>query len=183
AADEEFRHELPLLTRCRFSERYWIHLDAGANFHHPVHDYALSGSQALVDHPQRADPVADLHVLDRDFVVGVDDRDLIIALQLAHSALRHQQSVLLYSHHCPNFGVLARPQNISWIGELTGQKNGSRALVDLTIGEKKSARMRMRRPIGQNQLELKAAQFIHTSRELEVLLFTDRKLGLDRFKR
>src|SRR5690348_5580974 len=57
-----------------------IDLKAWARFYQSIRNHALAGLQAFADHPQRANPVADFNVFDRDFVVIVHDCDLIVAL-------------------------------------------------------------------------------------------------------
>src|SRR5580704_1578429 len=84
-------------------------------------------------------------------VVGADDRHLIATLLLTDSRLRNEKRSRDVSGWRLNARVLARPQQISGIGKLTHDLNGSGLRVDLPIREDDSAGMRVDTPVGQGQ--------------------------------
>ena len=105
----------------------WIDLHARTDLLHAFDDDALAGFQAFVDDPQRADAVAQLHGPDGDFVVAIDDGDLIRALQFGDGALRNQQCALAgFAIDVRTLRVLPGPQNVSGIGKQPGQPDRAR---------------------------------------------------------
>src|SRR3954470_18606227 len=56
----------------------------------PLDNHAFAGFQTVGHDPQLPDAVADRYGTDGHLVIAADDRHLIAALQLGHSALRDQ---------------------------------------------------------------------------------------------
>ncbi len=86
-------------------------------------------------------------------VIGADHGDLIRSLLLIHCRLRHQERSRDASGWRLNARVLAGPQQISGVGELAYNLNGSGLRVYLAIREDDFAGMRVGTPIGQGQLQ------------------------------
>src|SRR5580693_4049861 len=63
-------------------ERLGIHECAGAYFLHAFRDDLLSGMQPVRDNPPGTDTVADRYRTNADFVVAIDNRNLVAALEL-----------------------------------------------------------------------------------------------------
>ena len=105
------------------------------------------------DHPERAHCRPDLHGTELHPIIGADDSDLIRSLLLIHCRLRHQQRSLNISGWRLNARVLAGPQQISGVGELAHDLNGSGLRVYLPIREDDSAWVRIDTSIGQRQAQ------------------------------
>jgi hypothetical protein len=115
--------------------------------------HAFAWLQPGGDHPERAHCRPDLHGTELRPIIGADDSDLIRSLLLIHCRLRHQQRSLNISGWRLNARILAGSQQISGVGKLAHDLNGSRLRVYLPIREDDSAGMRVRTPIGQGQLQ------------------------------
>src|SRR5712691_11465735 len=90
---------------------------AGARAVDALDDDPLARLQSLRDDPQRAHARARLHGPYLDCVVGLDDGDLVHALDVLHGPLRDEERVLLHLDDGPNLGVLAGAQDVAGIGK------------------------------------------------------------------
>ena len=89
------------------------------------HD-ALTRLDAFLDHPQRADALADLHGAKRDLVARIDHGHAVDALQFLDGSLRNQQRARIRVEQQPGPAVLAGPQQTIRVGkrELHAQRAG-----------------------------------------------------------
>src|SRR5216683_5936167 len=74
-----------------------VYLHARTHLLHAFGNHAFASLQSVRDNPIGADTVADLNRMDAHFVLAVDRRDLIAALQLRDCALGYKQRILLDS--------------------------------------------------------------------------------------
>src|SRR5580658_5023085 len=121
-----------------------VHLHAGTHLLHALRNHVVAGLQAVRDDPLIADTVSNRYGSNTHFVLVVDNRQLVGALQLRHGTLRHKQSALLDPRDRANFAVPSGPQDISWIGKQPGEANRSGTFIDLAVRKEKFARVRIR---------------------------------------
>src|SRR5690242_343017 len=72
-----------------------LHFHALFDFLYSLSNHVLTGPKALLNQPESADLSAGLHVVNRDSVVGVDRRHLILTLNFKDRALRNQYRIML----------------------------------------------------------------------------------------
>src|SRR6267378_2304617 len=182
---KNFDMVLPSLTFD--GKRLGVHLHAWTYLLYALGNHAFASFQSVQDNPLGADPVAHLNRPDAHFVLVVQCRDLIAALQLRHSALRDKERVFLHALSCPNFAVAAGAQNISRIRKKPGDPNCARTLIHLAVCKIDCALMRISGPVGQDEFEaqtlprrlpggLRWEPFV----PIEILTFADGKINLDR---
>src|SRR4029077_9740358 len=116
-------------------------------------DHPFARLKSVRNNPLAVDTITDLDRSDAHFVLVVHRRDLIAALQLRHSTLRHKQGILLESHSRANLAVPAWTQNISRIRKKPGDPNCARTLIYLAVRKVERALVRIARAIRQNQFE------------------------------
>src|SRR6266480_1929780 len=167
-------------------KRLGVHQHARTNLLHAFGNHAVASLQPLGDNPIDADTLANLYRAHAHFVVAVHRRDLIAALQLGDSALRNKQCVLLDSDGRPNFAVPAGTQNISRIGELSGDPNCAGALIDLAVGKIDCPFVPIGGAVGQNKFETHAlvrslARGVcgEPPIPIEILTLADREINFD----
>src|ERR1700682_3126417 len=133
-----------------------VHQHAWTDLLHALDNHAFASLQSVHNNPLGADTVADFDRSDAHFILVVQGRDLIAALQLRDCTLRYKQRVLLDSDGRANFAIPAGPQNISRIRKKPGDPNCARALIDLTVGKIDRPLMPIGGPVGQNKFETHA---------------------------
>ena len=94
------------------------------------------------------------------------------------SSLRHQQRSSARADCGSHFRVLARAKYVAGIGEETGQLDRAGVRVNLTIGERESAWVRMHGSVREDQLELEMVQFIGPCQG-QILLLAHGEVGLN----
>src|ERR1700735_4531686 len=102
--------------------RLWGHhlrlsLDPVRDFLQALGDDALAHRHSLVDNPEVAHLLADLHHAQRNLVVRADHADLVLALSLEHGALRHEQRVLAHIGSRANLRIQSGAKNVVRIRE------------------------------------------------------------------
>ena len=123
-------------------------------------------------------------------VVAAHDHDLVAALQLRYRALRDEQGAFPRVELHAHAGKLAGAKSIARIGEQRFHAERAGARVDLAVNGIDSAFARIGCSVGENQLQFKlsaalgADGFIRKqSREVDVSLFGDTVIDLDRVER
>src|SRR4029077_3388836 len=86
-----------------------------ADFLPALDDDLVARFQSVGDFPLRIDTLAHLHRTKAGFVVLIDNRDLIVALNLVYRLLRNYHRAFLHIGHEPDFSELARSHNVSRI--------------------------------------------------------------------
>src|SRR5208282_1220814 len=153
---------------------------------HAFGDDAIARLEPAVNDPVAADAVAHLNSSDFRLVVGIDNRDLVTALQLGDGALRNHQRVVLDADHGANLSVAAGTQNVSRIWKQAGNSNRACAFVYLAVSEEELALVWVGRSISENHLEVKIlVRFIfgsvswEASSPFEILGLPDGEVDLD----
>ncbi len=118
------------------------------------------GLTPLLDDPERADALADLHVAERDLVVGADHRHAVEILQFLHGALRHQQGAGVGVEQQPRAAVLTGPQQQIRIGEFELNAQGAGRRVDRALDQVDAAGLRVDAAVGERQLDAAGARRI-----------------------
>src|SRR5690349_16690255 len=131
-----------------------IHSDAGPDFLRAFDHDPFTGFQTVVDNPKLVDLLADFYRTNTYLVVVANDGDLIAALQLRHSALRHHERVVLHARDRPDAAKLSRTKHVAGIGKHAREPNRARLRIDLPIREQKSSLLGIRRAVGEQQIEL-----------------------------
>src|SRR6266481_2044742 len=97
---------------------------------HPTLDFLQPGGhdvlalgKALLNDPERPEPIADFDWTKLDSVVRLDHRNLIGSLQFHDGALWDQEGALDRPSHGADFGILPGPQQIAWIRKESGNTN------------------------------------------------------------
>src|SRR5690348_8193785 len=164
-----------------------IHSDAGPDFLRAFNHDPFTGFQTVVDNPKLVDLLADFNRTNTHLVVVANDGDLITALQLRHGALRYHQRVVLRARDRANAAKLSRTKNVAGIRKHAREPNRARLRIDLPIGEEKPSLFRIRRAVGENQIELQLRDARAGLRvdqislgEREILLFVEREIDFDR---
>src|SRR5580692_257017 len=116
-------------------ERFRVHVRACAHSLNPFHYDPVPRIESAGDNPSVIDAISHSDGSNVDFIAGVDDGDLISALQLRYRALRNQQRPGLGSNYGTDFGVTARSQNIVRIRKEPCDSYRTGALVDLPVGK------------------------------------------------
>src|SRR6202521_2643508 len=163
-----------------------VHQHAWTDLLHALDNHAFASLQSVHNNPLGADTVADFDRSDAHFILVVQGRDLIAALQLRDCTLRYKQRILLDPDGRANFAVPAGPQNISGVGKKPGDPNRARILIHLAVCKVECAFMCIREAVGQNQFEtqilvsrlpscLRRKPFV----PIEVLALADGEIDLD----
>ena len=135
--------------------------------------------------------LADLRA-DRDrpnmrLVRGIDRGELVAALEFGQRLLRHEQGARDRADHDAHPPVLPGPEQVLRVGKHILDPQGAGGGVDLAVGCVKFSWIRIDAPVGQDQLELQAAEGgVHLrviAAEFEVGLLADREGHLDGIER
>ncbi len=149
------------------------------------HD-AVAGLETTGNDPIRTDLIPDFDVLQPHGIRFVQDRHLIAALQLGHGPLRHEQGVRDRMRLGTHPRILARAQQVIGVGKKADDLQRAGVGIDLPVGEEKPSRLRVNRAVGKKQLQfeigLGAAARRVVPPEIEIRLFADLKINLDRIK-
>src|ERR1035437_3160120 len=138
----------------------------------PFHDDALTGLQALFDHPQAPDALGRLDRPDLGLVVGADDGDLIRALHLVDRALGDEDRALPHLHDGAHFRVLAGAQNVPWVREEPDGRDRAGPHVDVAPREKHMPLGGKHGAVREDELEIRVP-YGGVAHELEVLLLAE----------
>src|ERR1035438_4678260 len=138
----------------------------------PFHDDALTGLQALFDHPQAPDALGRLDRSDLRLVVGADDGDLIRTLHLVDRALGDEDRALPHLDDGAHLRVLARTENVTGVGEEADRRDRSGAHVHVAPREEHVPLVGEHGAVREDELELRV---LHggVALELEVLLLAE----------
>src|SRR5262245_36717180 len=143
--------------------------------------------QAVIDDPHRIDAITDFYRTDLDFVVGVDDSNLVNPLQLTDGTLRYEQRLLTRTRHRAHATVLSGPQHVAGIWKNTCEPDRAGFLIDLSISEIETPFVWICASVRQNQLELELSdtpvmlRFDQTTfSEFQILLLAEREIDFDR---
>ncbi len=106
----------------------WFGIDGhpGFDFLQPFDDDPLAWLESLINDPEIAGPLTNLHGTDVDLVFRRDDGNLVTPLHLSHGPLWHENRLLFGLGHRPYSGELAGPQEIVGIRKQRRHANGAR---------------------------------------------------------
>src|SRR5690242_10118650 len=162
------------------------HSDAGPDFLRAFNHDPFTGFQTVVDDPILVDLLADFNRTNTHFVVVANNGDLIAALQLRHGALWHHQRVVFRARDRADAAKLSRTKHVAGIRKHARESNRARLRIDLPIGEEKTSLLRIRRAVGENQVELEIRDACAglrvdqiSLREREIFLFVEREINFD----
>src|SRR5262245_37293147 len=134
------------------------HLHSLTNSLDTFYNHPFARLDTLVDDPFRTDCLGNLHRPDLHGIAIVDDGKLLRALKIDYCTLWNQQSALLRPHRSPHSSVKTGAQTVSRIREDSRQSDCACFDVDLTVCKGKSAFVRIRRPVGQNQFKFELGE-------------------------
>src|SRR5262245_44061959 len=164
-----------------------VHGRALAHLHQTFGDHPFAGLHAGGDDPQIPDALAERHRADRDEVVVADDRDLIVALQLRHGALRDQQRVRHRRGGESDAAVAAGAEDVVWIREDAGDADRSGARADFAVGKRNRSGVFVDAAIAKQQLKRHALALLvdaalgrKAAMKVDEHLLADGEIGLDR---
>src|SRR5215475_9793205 len=107
-----------------------LHLHAGPYLLHALDDDALSWLEPLGHDVEVADPLVEGHGPESHLVLGVHDKDDLVALLLLHGQRGHENGVAPLVHSAAHAGELAGPQDHRRIRELGLDGDRARLLVE-----------------------------------------------------
>src|SRR5262249_38637343 len=117
------------------------------------HNHAFTRFQSLVDYPHRLDAIAGLDWPNADFVVGIDDRDLIGALQFCDRSLWNEQRPGLSTSHCAHLSVLPRTKNVSRVRKNSRESNRAGLFIHFSVRDEELPFLRIGCSVRKNQLQ------------------------------
>src|SRR5580698_5790867 len=121
--------------------------------------------------------LAHLDLPRRHPVVTPHHHYFVPALKLGHRWLRDKQSAFVLSGHSAHHRILAGTQDVARIRKQSRHLDGAGAGIHLAIGKREPAVLRMRGPVGQDQLQLQMMKCVGAGKT-KVLLLANSK---DRF--
>src|SRR6266566_3573064 len=156
------------------------------DFLHALHHNSLAGFEALVNNPHGPAPLSHFDRAHADFVIAADHSYLVHALELRDCFLRYQQRRWPDVADEAHAAVLARPKDILGIRKQSGQTNGARLHINLTVGSKEFPLSRVCHSVSQNKVQHELSYSLLSRRhrrialnEGEVLLLTYNEIGFD----
>src|SRR3954470_21702398 len=128
-------------------------LDPGPHFLRAFHDDALARLHAGIDHHEILRGAAHLNRAHGHLVVVADDEERLHSLGLLDRLLRDEHRVLpLFDEH-PHAHEQPRPEEAVGIGELAADRDRSGCRVHLRRNQVDPAGLRIRRSIGEDELQ------------------------------